>query len=165
MADSKRLTILKKLTTLLESITAVNGYQHTLTGKVIRGYMVVPEDMGVPLVSILESFNPDREPSEAGGHRSRHQKDRWNLLIQGWVADDYAHPTDPAHLLLADVKKCLSRIINEDDPMYMLEGLVAEAHIEPGVVRPPDENSSKAFFWLRLQLDVTERLDDPYSLD
>ena len=164
MADSKRLTILKALTTLLESITIANGYQHTLTGRVLRGHAVIG-DRPLPLVSIIESFNPDREPDEAGGHQSRVQKDKWILLVQGWVDDDFDNPTDPAHLLLADVKKCLSRLINDDDAEYCLGGLIVNARIEPGVVRPPDENSAKAFFWLRLQLEVTERLDDPYSLD
>lgn len=161
--DSKRLAILKRLTEHLETITKDNGYDHDLDGRVLRGHLVIG-DREVPLVSVLESFNPDREPSEAGGHIERQQKDHWILLIQGWAQDDADNPTDPAHGLMADVKKCLSRIIDQRDPAHLLGGLVIDARIEPGVVRPPDETSAKAFFWLRMQLDVTEWLRDPYSL-
>ena len=167
MADSKRLQILKALTTHLETVTVANGYQHDLAGKVLRGVLrVSDEDYAVPVVSILESFNPDRGPNEVGGDYRREQRDDWILLIQGWVADDPVNPTDPAHNLMADVKKCLARISDEEDPAYMLgDYLIAGIGIEPGVVRPPDETSAKAYFWMRIILKVTEKLADPYSLD
>lgn len=166
MADSKRLQILKALTAHLETVTVANGYQHTLTGKVLRGVLRVTEDdYPIPVVSILESFNADRGPNTVGGDYQREQVDDWILLVQGWVADDPDNPTDPAHNLMADVKKCLAKIANEDDPTYMLGLKIAGIGIEPGVVRPPDETSAKAYFWMRIVLKVTEKLADPYSLD
>lgn len=169
MADSKRLQIQKKLTELLQTITPANGYQFDLSGtgedrKVYRGRGVISDEEPLPMVNILESFNPDRDPFEVGGHERRHQTDSWVLQLQGWAADDKDNPTDPAHNLMADVKKCLARIITEDDPSFLLEGLVADAAIEPGTVRPPDENSSRAFFWLRIRLNVDENVGDPYDI-
>lgn len=42
-------------------------------------------------------------------------------------------------------------------------GLVTDLRISHGVVRPPDEVSGKAYFWLRLTLVVVENLLDPYA--
>jgi hypothetical protein len=166
MADSKRLVILKALTAHLETVTVANGYQHDLLGKVLRGALVVSnEDYPVPVISVLESFNPDRAPNAVGGNFRREQKDLWVLLVQGWAVDDADHPTDPAHNLMADVKKCLAQIADEENAAYMLGYKVAGINIEPGVVRPADETSAKAYFWMRVVLEVTERLSDPYSLD
>jgi hypothetical protein len=92
------------------------------------------------------------------------------LLIQGWVEDDHENPTDPAHLLMADVKKRLALAMQTDlshipNPLYMLGGKVVGVYVEPGTVRPADENSVRAFFFLRIVLQVVEHLDDPYLLD
>ena len=103
--DSKRLTILRRLTALLETVTVSNGYQHDLDGRVFRGRSTISAEESLPLISIIESFNPDRDPNEAGGSHNRQQLDRWLILVQGWAEDDEDNPTDPAHNLLADVKK------------------------------------------------------------
>ena len=76
-------------------------------------------------------------------------------------------PTDPAHLLLAEVKKVLAKErlkMDWDKPEQGILGLgrnVIALYIEPGVVRPADELSSKAYFWLTLRLDIVEDLADP----
>ena len=174
MTDSKRLIILKELTTLLQGITPANGYQHDLSTvdgvvRVYRGRVTFGNETDVPAINILEPLNPDREPSVTD--QGRVQQDRWVLLIQGWALDDESNPTDPAHLLMADVKKRLSEICRESEhfqlpnPLYMLGGKVAAIFIEPGTVRPPDENSSRAFFFLRIVLNVVEHLGDPYKID
>jgi hypothetical protein len=166
--DSLRLTILKDLTALLQGITLANGYQHDLSTSVFRGRMSFSDDTALPCVSILEPLNPDREPLVTD--QGMRQKDNWVLLIQGWVEDDHENPTDPAHLLMADVKKRLALAMQTDlshipNPLYMLGGKVVGVYVEPGTVRPADENSVRAFFFLRIVLQVVEHLDDPYLLD
>lgn len=175
MADSKRLLILKDLTALLQGITLANGYQHDLSTvdgvlRVYRGRTSFGRETEMPVVNILEPLNPDREPATTD--YGLVQKDRWVLLIQGWAQDDEENPTDPAHLLMADVKKRLAEIIKDatqpfqpTTPLYMLGGKVTGLSIEPGTVRPPDENSERAFFFLRIVLDVVEDLGDPYRID
>lgn len=166
MADSKRLVILKALTTHLQGITIANGFQHNLNGakSVRRGIGVVSQDDPKPMIVITEPLNPDREPVKAGGSRRPVQRETWNLLIQGWAVDDADNPTDPAHNLMADVKKRIAELGNEESPNFRLGGLISDVTIEPGTVRPPEETSPLAFFWLRVGLDLTETVSDPYQL-
>lgn len=171
--DPRRLRILKALTALLETITETAGYSHTLTPvsaterRVYRGRATFGDNDSLPCVSILESLNPDREPALGGENLVR--KDNWILLVQGWTEKDETevHPTDSAHYLMADVSKCLGQILNNggEGPAsehYMLGGEIDEFSVEPGVVRPPDETSSRSYFYLRVVVGVAERLDDPY---
>jgi LDH2 family malate/lactate/ureidoglycolate dehydrogenase len=100
------------------------------------------------------------------------QKDRWTILTQGWTVDDKKNPTDNAYELMADVKKALGKIarVNQHDgdgaypDIYLLGGLLVGMEYEAGTVRPPDEQSSKAFFWMRVILKFTENVNDPYDL-
>ena len=189
MADSKRLLALKRLTAHLESDVSIErGYKHDLAGKVFRGRAKYNHEeeggVGVPLVALLESPDADRFPLRPGwqdGIESATQRDRWTILVQGWVADDKANPTDPAYELMADVKKSLARLLqdrvqqtragpqvnpNYDPERFMLGGLITSLDIEPGTVRPPMEQvSSNAFFWMRVVLGFTEDTNDPYNLD
>ena len=170
MADSKRLHVLKKLTTHLEGVTTVNGYDHDLTGRVSRGLLRFSDETPLPWVNIIENLNPDREPADAGARLV--QRDSWVLLINGWVDTDEAdiYPTDKAHALMADVKRRLASILTPGAPHspnvdYMLGGDIEGFAIEPGVVRPPDESSTAAFFYLRVVVEIVEYLDDPSRLD
>lgn len=166
MAESERLAVVKWLTDYLE--TEVNGagdYSHDLADSVFRGRLRFGEDDPLPRVSILEGLNPDRLPDAAGnGHTV--QTDQWILLIQGQVKDDAANPTDPAHALLADVKAALGKLrrqmIDESNFEDTPWKAVANLGIEPGTVRPPDDVSDKAFFWMRIVLKIVEEVDDPY---
>lgn len=174
MSDSRRLEVLKRLTAHLESeISVSNGYKHNLDGGVARGRMWFDTSDPLPMVSILESPNPDRFPNRAGEQDNTHvsQRDNWTILVQGWTADDKQHPTDPSYELMADVKKALARLthVSPDHgipthPNYLLGGLIADMQYEPGTVRPPDEQSSKAFFWMRVILKFVENVNDPYDL-
>lgn len=182
MSDSKRLRVLKLLCRWLEQeVTVANGYKHTLTDSVYRGRAVFTDDDPIPLVSIMENLNPDRdrrlagandEPGKAVGH------EQWVLLMQGWVKEDYRYPSDAAYELMADVKKALAKLYVQDTidnqlvinmgagdtPLaYYLGGLTTGAEIEPGTVRPVENPSEKAFFWMRVILKFTERVNDPYS--
>jgi len=178
--DSKRLATLKALTVHFETeVSIANGYQHDLAGKVFRGrvrFNTQNDDrFSVPMLSILEDPNPDRFPQRAGGDTDYGlQKDQWVLLVQGWSEDDKINPTDPAHALMADVKKALAKLVQDSHPVtgalqhpsYMLGGLISGMTMEPGTVRPPTEQASEdAFFWLRIALQFVEQPNDPYALD
>jgi hypothetical protein len=155
MADTKRLQILKALTTLLETTPGV--------ALVSRGRTTFGERDPLPRVTIVEALNPDREMQPAGDRPQ--QKDGWVLLLLGHAPDDRDNPTDPAHNLMGEVKKVLARIADRTSGGdFMLGGRIVGVDIEPGTVRPPDELSMLAYFYLRVRLTVVERLFDPFSL-
>lgn len=163
MTDPFRLRILKALTEALEEINPDNGYTHDLRGSVFRGRDIFGEGDPLPMVSILEAVDEKAQlaPPKAGGT----QAGPWELLIQGFLDDDLLHPTDPAHRLMAEVKKRLAqeKVRERQRNILGMGGKVADLNISPGVVRPPDEDSAKAYFWLRLTLEVVENLLDPYA--
>lgn len=182
MSDSKRLRVLKLLTTWLgQEITVANGYKFDLTDSVFRGRMIFTDDDPMPLVSILENLNPDRESRTAGANDDPSRAKRnegWTLLVQGWVKEDHLYPCDEAYELMADVKKALAKAFadqtNDDNLLidmgegdapraYFLGGLVSGFEVEPGTVRPPEQPTERAFFWMRVILKFTERVNDPYS--
>lgn len=168
MTDSKRLKTLKRLTDYLRGeITVANGYQHDL-GTVTRGLSLVTDDYALPHLNIRDNLNPDREPVMAGAEMNGAAVVYdWILLVQGWVEDDPDNATDPAEHLLADVKKALAKIRDpalEGTTVYHLGNLVADIRWEPGTVREPDrEVSARAFFWMRVILKFTEKVNDPYD--
>lgn len=171
MADPKRLVVLKAITAVLQQITPANGYQHDLSGpgRVARGRLTFGDNAPLPMVALNEPLNPDREARRAGstGHLSR---EVWSILVQGWAADDWENPTDPAHLLMADVKKALATVNVEGHANYRLvrpgwpSGLVGRIQLEPGTVRPPEPGvSDKAFFFLHADVEFVENTLDPYG--
>jgi len=108
MADSYRLTVLKRLTAHLRGITKANGYDYDLIDprSVCRGRLVFGDDDPLPLLSILEGTRSDIGSFAGHGERKEH----WPLTIQGWVADDVDNPTDPAYGLLDAVERHLQRL-------------------------------------------------------
>ena len=157
-----RLRILKAMQAALEEITPANGYASDLTGAVFRGRNVFGDTDPIPLVSILEApdpINPLASPKDSGD-----QKGNWAMLIQGFVEDDPFNPTDPAHVLMADVKKRLvqERVRDRQRNILGMGGSLTDLKISPGVVRPADDISAKAYFWLRVTLTMVENLQDPY---
>ncbi len=176
MADSKRLTTLKRLSTFLATeVARDNGYKHDLAGAVFRGRMFTTNNDPLPMVTILENVDPDRYPRPAGGEtEAPTTNEDWVLLVQGWAEDDKDNPTDPAYELMADVRKALAKLKQRphpvlggpENPDYMLGGLIAGMTMEPGIARPPIEQvSSKAFFWMRVVLKFVEDPNDPYALN
>lgn len=158
-----RLEALIRLSDAIEKITPANGYEHDLTGKVFRGRAIFGQGDPLPMVSILEVPQaPDQVPPPPAGTT---YKGPWELVIQGFVEDDRENPTDPAHKLLAEVKK---RLVEEKEKAKDMEVLgfksrVTGIEIGPGVVRPPDEVSDKAYFWLTITLKVVDDLTDPFT--
>jgi hypothetical protein len=164
--DSVRLAALKQLSDLIRAdVTPGNGYDLDLSTAVFRGRLLYGDDDPLPMVSILEGIDPDRGP-DAVGFYGEQQTDHWTLLFQGWVDDDNDNPTDPAHNLMAAVKKSLTKIrkgiLNQSFIGQPLSNAVGMT-IEPGVVRPPDgQLSNKAYFWMRVILKMVEEVDEPF---
>jgi hypothetical protein len=165
MTDSVRLGVQKQLSAFIAAeVTPVNGYAFDLTGAVFRGRIAYGTDDPIPMVSILEGMMPDANPLTAG-FGEEDQTDKWNLLIQGWVQDDDDNPTDPAHQLMASVKQALGKMRKLSNDLE-LKGTAFENVgyfvIGPGVVRPPDQLSSRAYFWQRITLTMIEQVDSPF---
>ncbi len=180
MADEVlRLRILAALQKSLAQISVTNGYVFdldevvTLEGengpedhyhRVKTGRAIFGDKDPLPMLSILEVPIPLDQvvPPED----SSYSNGGWALLIQGFVKDDLINPTRPAHRLMADVKKRLAwekRRNRDFDILGMGENHITDMRIGAGVVRPPDEISAKAYFWLDLTLDITEDLSNPYE--
>lgn len=168
MPDPIRLTILKQLTTLLEAVTVADpSGPISMVGKVYRGRGVFGNETPVPAISILEAPIPPDPRLNSNPDPTYHGL--WELVIQGWGKDDLDNPTDPAHPMLADTKRLLAierQKLDWDEPEEGILGLgrsVTNLYIGSGVVRPPDELSSKCYFWLTLGLDIVENMADPYG--
>ena len=167
MPDPTRLILHKRLTALLETITPENGFGHDMRGHVHRGRGIFGEETEVPMISILEAPIPDEPPRQPGA--GTEQKISQQLVIQGFVEDDRQNPTDPAQRLLAETKMVLAKErakVHWNEPENGILGLgriVTDLYIGAGVVRPPDEISDKAYFWLNLTLEFVEDLADPFG--
>lgn len=163
--DPYRLRVQKAISAALKEITPANGYVHDLSASVFRGRNIFGESDPLPMVSILEApIQPDAPRLPDGGTT---QNAEWELVVQGFVEDDKFNPTDPAHRLLADVKKRLALeakkyVPGEGYNMFGMAGKLTKLWIGPGVVRPPDEISSKAYFWLTIRLGLVEDMEIPY---
>lgn len=176
-----RLRVLMRLSECLESVTVANGYKHDLTGNAHRGRILFGENDVLPLVSILEMPVPEDQLFPDGP--AAVSTGEWKLLIQGFVDDDRKAPTDPAHRLMADVRKRLqleSKRVSPNspdtpDPLGMgpataqrdkdksLGNVVNAIHVGGGVVRPPEGGiSDKAYFWLAVTLKITEDISRPF---
>lgn len=165
MPDPFRLRLLKNLTAILEMV-AVPGDAAIGPGHVFRGRALYGASDPLPLISILEAPAPlDQIPAPEGSTAS---SGPWELVIQGWTKDDKDNPTDPAHVLMAAVKKVLAAERKKAAPRngnnaLGMAGKVTKIEVGPGVVRPPDDVSDKAYFWLNILVTMAEDLDDPYA--
>lgn len=174
MADIPlRLVVLKRLTTLLEQINALdqNGVAYNLTGNVYRGRTEFGTETMLPALSILEAPAPalGNFAGENGGEAMR---DTWLLLIQGWATDDKLNPSDPAYYLAAATVQQLAKITatrsdgsgRPADPVnHLLGGIIDKLEVGPYVVRPLDNtSSSRAFFYLPIRMGIAQLLSEPY---
>lgn len=158
-----RLRVLKALTLLIEGVNPDNGYHHDLRGNVFRGRVRFGQDDPATMVSILEAPIP-QEPIEARGAKAA-SSGLWELLIQGFVDEDRQNPSDPAHHLMAEVKSALvkDKIATRGSNILGMDGRVMEMSIGQGTVRPADDPTTEAFFWLTLTLRIAENLENPYA--
>jgi len=63
------------------------------------------------------------------------------------------------------VKKRLieERIRDRQRDILGMGDVVTELRLSQGVVRPADEISDKAYFWMRITLGIVENLNEPYA--
>lgn len=172
--DSKQLTILKALTAHLRGITPSAGYDFDMSTSVFRGRAMYGENDPVPMISIIESLDPDNSIDVANESRTV-RSETWVLLVQGFIEAPTENPTDHAYNLKAAVEHRLAQIVAVDqfgDGMYpdyhMLGGLITDLSIGPGVVSGPrrELSSDLAFFYLPvgvgLAVDVANPFTDPF---
>lgn len=160
-----RLRLLKNLTAVLQGITVTNGYHVDLANSVFRGRAVFGDGDPIPMVSILDAVKTvEGLTMQPDGQE---QKTIWPLLVQGWADDDLGgNPTDPAHILMADVKQALTQHRKDHARDYNwlgMDGKITDIRYNGGVVRPSEDISGKSFFWLLLDLELVEDLLNPYA--
>lgn len=163
-----RLRVVRALTAVLQGITKANGYNYDLADCVFRGRLIYGDNDPIPLVSILEAPLPD-EPNLTPASGTT-WKGSWRFMIQGWVDDDKKNPTDPAHFLLADVKKALAEERKNmirpgrGNNLLGMGGRVTDLIIGACVVRPAEEQVNEyANFLLSVSLEIAENMADPYE--
>lgn len=175
MADTQqdpiRLRIGKAISDALREITPENGYKTNLddrakwdAGQVFRGRLTFGDDDPLPMVSILEVPQPAEQ--QKSGQMNPNTLGPWELIIQGFTDDDEVNPTDPAHVLMADVKQRIAQEkIKKQRGDHNLFGIkaISDIQLSPGVVRPPDDASAKAYFWLLLTVILVEDNAHPYA--
>lgn len=176
MSDPFRLRVLKAVSASLKTITVANGYQHELADftdeagrpaeRVFRGRPDFGFSDPRPMVSILE--HPGAIDQLLGTAASTSSKGSWALLIQGFVEDNPVHPTDPAHLLAADVVKRLAaeKRANHENLFGLgyRKPCVMEMQIGSPIVRPWDEGISEvAYFFLAVTLTLSEDQENPFA--
>lgn len=177
-----KLRVLHALTACIKEVTPANDYSHDLSDfdpgdgammpRVFRGRPWFGESDPIPMVSVLEAIDePDYlfaiPPDSEGGTYD------WGLLVQGFVDDDPTNPTDPAYRLMRDVRRRLVREKTRKmpgrqgltDPLgtsqFDLPGCrVTDMKISTGKVRPADDISAKAYFWLVVVLTVSEDAEE-----
>ena len=171
LTEPLRLRVQKALTARLAMISPDADYYSDLrttgTGKsavqhVFRGRFWFGDKDPLPLVSLLQiPLQPEQDMGSPGNPNKQGPSD---FVIQGWVEDDFHNPTDPAEYLLADVERCLALIRKEYTEGDVLGfKSVIELKIGEGVVRPPDDISAKAYFWLPINIVMARDLSDPYN--
>lgn len=176
-----RLRVLHAITDALKTITPTNGYEMDLSdfdpgdghdkARVYRGRAWFGDDDPIPMVSILEG---DTDETSGQPFHVMAGEYNWPLIVQGFVNDDPENPTDPAHILAADVVKRLNIEVTrrrehdqtECDPFGIgtwgrnqLTGL----RVGKPWVRPADDVSAKAYFVLPVALRTVEQGSDPYA--
>lgn len=158
MTDPFDLQVLKALTASLEEISTAGGFNFDMAGRVFRGRMLFGDDDPVPMISVNQ---PPQIPEEVEVPKgSGLGVYTMELIIQGFVDDDYKNPTDPAFYLLHDVRRRLAWERKRDDGFNVL-GLGARVTLSvgQGVVRSPDADvSDRAFFWLPVTLEFAEEI-------
>lgn len=162
MTNCFRLAIQKELADrLVAEIPALDG-------AFFRGRAIFGENDPLPCGSLLEDPRefPVEQSNEGGGSR----KNEWRLLLQAWVADDPANPTDPAHQFAAQYQEALGKIRADvrDDLASVLHpdrkvNAVVRISIGSPIVRPPDEYSARAYCWLPLTLSLVEDPKRPFT--
>lgn len=164
----KRLAILTRLSNLLKTITPENGYHHDLSEKVFRGRALFGDEVDMPAVTLVEA--PTAGMARSADVEKMTNSHDWTIFVQGMVEDNKQNPTDAVYWLHADVLKCLTRVLAEDDmhrPLhaahYRLGNLIDGITLSHAVCRPPEQGvSDKSFFWMPITVKYTLENSDPF---
>lgn len=166
MNDPFRLRVLKNLTSVIERVGTMSDDINDLTGAVFRGREYFGDNEPLPMVSLLEPpLAIDRHPSSQSNPDAFGD---WDILVQGWVKDEKLNPCDPAYQLSAEVIRAimLEKLKSRGPgPRNLLgEGnAIDDISIGSPVVRPPDQTSIRACFYLIITLHIAESLDTPFN--
>lgn len=174
MADPFRLRVLKAMTETIKTVTPANGYTHDLSDyaddggtqrpRVFRGRDKFGLSDPLPLVSVLE--HPRALDNLMGSEGTSVSTGDWELIVQGFVEDDPENPTDPAHILAAEVIKAIIGARKKFNNLGLGSRMPCVDDIEIGsyVVRPADDViSASAFFYMIVNLRLVEDLADPFA--
>ncbi len=170
---SVKLAILKKLTEHLQPIEfdSYNGKHYSMEDAVFRGRTVFGDEVHEPFVTILEK--PRQLLGPVAGDSKTVRDDAWDLLVQGFAADDKKNPLDPGYELLAYVEERMSRLLlqktNGGGPVYPeehllgMKGIVTSISFIIPIVRPPEVDvSDTAFFYMPLSIGVKTDMAKPF---
>lgn len=157
--ESKRLTILKALTAHLEGMT-----EYDVAGKVWRGRTRPADESKQPFIIMFEM--PPEDFQDHADQRTSSMP--WYIGVQGYIVPDRVHPTDPAHNLMAAVKKRLGMLTDDGGASsmpdeWMLGGLVENIEVDGGMCFEDDETTNCCYFALKLTLTLVENLGNPYA--
>lgn len=169
-----RLEVLRRLTAVIESIGAPGPYQSyyetDMTNRVFRGRAMFGESDPIPMIAIVEPPVPvEQIPTPDGSDASTGV---WELMVQGFVVDDPVNPTDPAQVLSSAVRRRLAfermkiqgpRKMNQVGILNFgdIANTIEDMFIGEPKVRPSDDISTKAYFWLPVSFKLAEDLSDP----
>lgn len=178
MSDPIKLQIAKAVTEGFKTITPTNGYVSDMsdfdpgdgveTSRVYRGRAFFGDGDPVPMLSVLEGGFDDEVVNEQTVEKPTSQY-WWPLIVQGWVLDDKDNPTDPAYVLLADVRKYLAAQFSRKGADGWNQYFGIDSNIVTGLrfgggrVRPANELSAYAGFHLLVELEIVDKADKPYG--
>lgn len=161
MTDTFRLSVLKAL------VDGVVALVPEIDGRLFRGRSTYGVNDLLPMGSILE--DPREQQVASDDAASKGHTVPWRLLVQGFVDDDAANPTDPAYLLAGEFLQALAAVrdgarnsggvLDPDRKTNVVEKIIIGAPI----VRPADEFSEKAYFWIPLTLSLYEDPANPFT--
>lgn len=155
-----QISVLEAIQDRLESITKGDEYHFTLKDRVFVGRPVFDENDPIPMISILEVPLPPEQRMVPKG--SNLVSGKWELFIQGWVKEEDRNSkflTKQAYCLKQDVQRALLRERKNFDRVGVADPLfgcreIQDFHLDRGVVRPDEERSTTAFFWMPLTIDL-----------
>ena len=160
-----RLVALTAITDALKTIAPRAGvHAFDMTQAVFRGRLRYGSNDPETMISIIEDERPrDSVEAPTGGTVAANG---WRLLVQGFVADDSANPTDNAYILAAEARRVLVGLQQNRNNLLGLGSknpCVTDLMIGDPIVRPADEMSDKAYFWIPLTLKLVEDLKNPFT--
>jgi hypothetical protein len=164
-----RLRIVQGLRDKLKEITIANGYRFDMQDSVFINRAFFGDNDPLPMISILEPpIQPATIPPSYQGNVITYD---YNLIVQGFMKDERGKDTEAeqAYRLMSDVKRILACELKGQQSslrardIFGVGSKLSDVQIAAGSVRPPDEVSNKAYFWLNLTMKVSEDMINPFE--